>query len=97
MASPTNIKILVAEDDDMQRMILKALLQKCEYDVTCAENGKIVMELLHNENNHFDLILSDLHMPEMDGFEVLKEIQEDERLSKIPVVVMSSEENDVII
>jgi len=55
------------------------------------------MELLHNENNHFDLILSDLHMPEMDGFEVLKEIQEDERLSKIPVVVMSSEENDVII
>jgi CheY-like chemotaxis protein len=55
------------------------------------------MEQLNNENNDFDLVLLDLYMPEMDGFEVLSLMKEDPRLSQIPVVVMSSaESNDII-
>jgi len=47
--------------------------------------------------NNFDLVLLDLFMPEMDGFELLSIMQDDERLRKIPVVVMSaSESNDLI-
>jgi len=55
------------------------------------------MEHLLNEENDFDLVLLDLNMPEMDGFEVLNHMQEDERLSNIPVVVMSANESNEII
>ena len=55
------------------------------------------MEQLNNEDNEIDLILLDLYMPEMDGFEVLARMQEDDRLSQVPIVVMSSmESNDII-
>lgn len=55
------------------------------------------MDALKNENDIFDLVLLDLYMPEMDGFEVLYLMKENERLKQIPIVVMSStESNDVI-
>ena len=55
------------------------------------------MDALKNENDTFDLVLLDLYMPEMDGFEVLYLMKENERLKQIPIVVMSStESNDII-
>jgi len=57
----------------------------------------MAMEQLKNEENEFDLVLLDLYMPEMDGFEVLSLMQESERLSQIPIVVMSSSESNEII
>jgi len=54
------------------------------------------MEKLRS-GQHFDLMLLDLYMPEMDGFEVLKAMQSDPTLSEIPIIVMSSSEsNDII-
>ena len=64
----------------------------CEYETVPVENGKIAMEQLNNKNNHFDLVLLDIYMPEMDGFEVLTMMKEDPRLKSIPVVVMSADE-----
>ena len=49
----------------------------CGYDVVATEDGKKAMDELRNEDNNFDLILLDLYMPEMDGFEVLSIIMED--------------------
>lgn len=73
------------------------ILTMCEYECVAVENGKLAMDELQNENNDFDLVLLDLYMPEMDGFEVLSLMQEDPRLQQIPVVVMSSDEsNDII-
>ena len=73
--------ILVAEDENFQRLALLDLLTMCEYEAIAVENGKQAMEQLKNENNDFDMVLLDLYMPEMDGFEVLSLMQEDERLS----------------
>jgi len=89
--------ILVAEDDNFQRMALLDILTLCDYNAIPVENGIQALEQLKNENNEFDLVLLDLYMPEMDGFEVLARMQEDERLSQVPIVVMSSmESNDII-
>lgn len=62
-----------------------------------AENGLQAMEHLRNENNHFDLLLLDLAMPEMDGLEVLSIMAEDNRLQKLPVVVMSANDSQQLV
>ena len=87
----------MAEDENFQRLALLDILTMCEYETVAVENGKLAMEKLQDENNDFDLVLLDLIMPEMDGFEVLSLMQDDKRLSQIPVVVMScNESNDII-
>ena len=60
------------------------------YAVTVTENGKAAYEELKDENKDIDLVLLDLYMPELDGFELLSLMQEDERLRTIPVVVMTA-------
>lgn len=61
------------------------------------ENGKKAYDELKNEHNDFDLVLLDLYMPEMDGFELLSLMQDDPRLREIPVVIMSASESSEII
>jgi|DEB0MinimDraft_12_1074336.scaffolds.fasta_scaffold27293_1 CheY-like chemotaxis protein len=63
--------ILVAEDECFQRLGLIDLLTMCGYQTIPVENGKQAMVELENELNDIDLVLLDLQMPEMDGFEVL--------------------------
>ena len=64
---------------------------------TAVENGKKALEELKNENNVYDLLLLDLNMPVMDGFELLSIMQDDTRLKEIPVVIMSANDSKEII
>lgn len=80
--------ILLIEDDNFFQKFYKTKLTDCGYQVDYAENGKIGMEKLKSQT--FDLILLDLVMPQMDGFEVLKAKSEDTDLKKIPVIVFST-------
>jgi CheY-like chemotaxis protein len=64
--------------------------------VTVTENGKLAYDELKDESKDWDLVLLDLYMPEMDGFELLSLMQEDERLRTIPVVVMTANDTNVI-
>lgn len=89
--------MLVAEDNNFQRLALMDILAMCEYDTVEVENGRMAMDELNNENNNFDLVLLDIYMPEMDGFEVLTLMKENPRLKDIPVVVMSADEKKDVI
>ena len=88
--------VLLAEDQLFQRFFLLDILTFCDYEVTVTENGKAAFEELKDENKHFDLVLLDLYMPELDGFELLSLMQEDQRLRTIPVVVMTANDNNDI-
>ncbi len=81
--------VLVVDDDQAIREIVAEVLRDEGYRVVCAENGKQALHELEGEK-HPDLVLLDLMMPVMSGWEVLEEIQANEHLSRIPVVVVSA-------
>lgn len=65
--------------------------------MTAVDNGKLALQELRDETKEFDMVLLDLYMPEMDGFELLSLMQEEDRLQGIPVVVMSADGDKEII
>src|SRR5512139_13632 len=83
--------ILVVEDDPINRILLSTCLNEEGHTTRTAENGKQALDMLHRER--FDLVLLDLLMPEMDGFEVLKWIKARPDLRNLLVIVVSGEED----
>jgi len=80
-------KILVADDTVTVRRVAVSLLAAAGYDVLEAEDGRQALDLVQNE--HPDLVLLDLLMPKMTGFDVLREIKKIGRVKQTPVLVMS--------
>ena len=83
-------RLLVADDNKVNRLLLQRSLQLQGHTVSLAENGRIALEMLAREP--FDLLLLDIAMPEMDGFEVLECLAKDLRLRDLPVIVTSAVE-----
>lgn len=81
-------KILLVEDDVFVREIYREKLTKEDFDVVVAEHGILAMEKL--QESVPDLILLDCIMPYMNGMEVLRKIKADERLNKIPVIMLTN-------
>jgi len=81
-------KILVIEDEPEMRRNIAALLRFKEYEPVVAENGRVGMELARRESP--DLILCDVMMPEMDGYDVLRALQADTRLALIPFIFLTA-------
>jgi class 3 adenylate cyclase len=84
----TGARLLLADDNKVNRLLLSRSLELQGHRVTTAENGRIVLELLRREA--FDLLLLDMEMPEMDGFQVLEHLVGDSQLRDLPVIVTSS-------
>ena len=80
--------LLVADDNKVNRLLLSRSLEQLGHRVASAENGRIALEMLRRES--FDLLLLDMEMPEMTGFEVLEQLVADLRLRDLPVIVTSS-------
>lgn len=80
--------ILVVDDNDMNRDVLTRRLVKDGYEVESVENGKQALEILQNQL--FDIVLLDIMMPEMNGYEVLQRMKEDNALRSIPVIMISA-------
>ena len=80
--------LLLVEDDFFLRSLMTKKLTLEGYEVIEAENGRIALNEL--EKNDIDLVLLDLIMPEVDGFEVLETISKNPELTKIPVIVLSN-------
>ena len=85
-------KILVVEDNEMNREMLNAILSE-EYEVLEAENGAEGLALLEENYQDLSVILLDLQMPVMNGFEFLERVHGDALLSAVPVIVMTADEN----
>ena len=82
-----NDYILVIEDDEAIQIIVKDILASVGYKIKSAANGLEGMLLLHSEKHLPRLILLDLMMPKMDGFEFRNEQLHDPRIDKIPVLL----------
>ena len=80
--------VLLCDDELMNRKVASKILKKEGFEVIEAENGKEALELL--QENVVELILMDLMMPVMDGYEATKIIKEDKKLSHIPLIVISA-------
>lgn len=81
-------RLLVVDDNKVNRLLLGRNLELQGHRVALAENGRVALERLRSEA--FDLVLLDMEMPEMDGFQVLEQMVRDLQLRDIPVVVTSS-------
>jgi len=81
-------RVLVVEDEPAIRDLLVWVLQIEGYEVSAAENGRRAIEMAQHDPP--DLMLLDLMMPGMDGYEVLQHLRDSPRLRAVPVVVMSA-------
>ncbi len=81
-------RLLVADDNKVNRLLLQRSLNLQGHDVALAENGRIALEMLRAGS--YDLLLLDIAMPEMDGFQVLEHMAADLRLRDVPVIVTSA-------
>ncbi len=83
-------KVLVVDDESINRMMLEKIISRT-YDVILAENGRQALDIILMNRDTLSLVLLDLMMPEMDGYELLEIIRKDSTLSHIPVIVLTSE------
>lgn len=83
-------KILIVEDDDAIRTTLVNLLATEGYEAVPAHHGKEALELLKNRKEDPCLIITDLMMPEMDGWELIRLLKEQDIVVMIPLVVMTA-------
>jgi two-component system sensor histidine kinase/response regulator len=89
LATSRNPVILIVDDNPQNLQVLGSLLREKNYDIEFATNGKAALEWLGLQQ--FDLVLLDINMPEMDGFEVCQTIRSDERYNRMPVIFLSAD------
>jgi len=81
-----NKQVLVADDEDNLRRVLKAQLQHDGYEVHCVPDGEAVLQAM--EEHHIDVLITDLRMPKLDGMQVLKSVSE--RFPYVPVIMITA-------
>lgn len=84
--------VLVVEDQEINRDVLGMILED-DYDVIYAENGEEGLEQMRSHLDKLSIVLLDLMMPVMDGFEVLRHMRGDPELASMPVIVLTAEKN----
>jgi len=90
MSQPADLKFLVVDDFSTMRRIVRGLLKEmgCN-NVDEAEDGAMALQML--KNGRYDFVVSDINMPNMNGFELLKSIKAEDALKHIPVLMVTAE------
>ena len=90
LSDPTQLKFLVVDDFSTMRRIVRGLLKElgCNH-VAEAEDGAVALGMLRSQ--HFDFVISDINMPNMDGFQLLEAVKAEESLRHLPVLMVTAE------
>ncbi|XP_073029395.1 two-component response regulator ARR2-like [Primulina eburnea] len=86
---PVGLRVLVVDDDSTCLLNLETMLRKCLYEVTKCSRAEAALQLLREKKDGFDIVLSDVHMPFMDGFKLLEHIGLE---MDLPVIMMSEDD-----
>ena len=87
---PTDMKFLIVDDFSTMRRIVRGLLKEIGYNnAEEAEDGAVALNMLKNAK--FDFVVSDINMPNMNGFELLAAVKKDEGLKHLPVLMVTAE------
>ena len=90
MADPSRLKFLVVDDFSTMRRIVRGLLKEMGHEnVDEAEDGAVALKMM--KANRYDFIVSDINMPNMNGFEMLKAAKADPELKSVPVLMVTAE------
>ncbi len=89
-----SVTILLAEDSDFFRAHVKKFLEDEGYKVIEAEDGLIAWNILQERSEEIDLIVTDIEMPNMNGFELTEKVKNDERYSHLPVIALTTLADD---
>ncbi|KAK1395903.1 Two-component response regulator [Heracleum sosnowskyi] len=84
---PKGMRVLAVDDDPTCLKLLEGLLRKCQYHVTLAREARTALNMLRENRDRFDLIISDVHMPDMDGFKLLELVGLE---MDLPVIMLSA-------
>lgn len=84
---PVGMRVLAVDDDQTCLRILETLLHRCQYHVTTTDSAQTALELLRENKNKFDLVISDVDMPDMDGFKLLELVGLE---MDLPVIMLSA-------
>ncbi|GFP83572.1 two-component response regulator arr2 [Phtheirospermum japonicum] len=85
---PVGMRVLVVDDDVVCLRVLEKMLRKCMYNVTSCLEATVALNLLRERKGFFDVVLSDVHMPDMDGFKLLELVGLE---MDLPVIMMSAD------
>ncbi|KAA8522897.1 hypothetical protein F0562_009320 [Nyssa sinensis] len=91
---PVGMRVLAVDDDPTCLMLLDGLLRKCQYQVTTTSQARTALKMLRENKNRFDLVISDVHMPDMDGFRLLELVGLE---MDLPVIMLSANSDSKLV
>ncbi|KAH0775234.1 hypothetical protein KY290_012371 [Solanum tuberosum] len=91
---PVGMKVLAVDDDPICLKLLDGLLKKCQYHVTTTSQARTALKMLRENKDRFDLVISDVHMPDMDGFKLLELVGLE---MDLPVIMLSANSDSKLV
>ncbi|CAM8979518.1 unnamed protein product [Rhodiola kirilowii] len=91
---PAGLRVLVVDDDPTCLLILERMLKSCLYEVTKCNRAEKALSLLRENKNGYDVVISDVHMPDMDGFKLLEHVGLE---MDLPVIMMSADDTKAVV
>ncbi|KAK9724218.1 hypothetical protein RND81_05G056300 [Saponaria officinalis] len=91
---PVGLRVLVVDDDPTCLTILEKMLRTCRYHVTKTNRAEVALTWLRENRNGFDIVISDVHMPDMDGFKLLEHVGLE---MDLPVIMMSVDDSNNVV
>lgn len=91
-----SLSILLIDDDEIERIKFKKVCKDINFSCSIVEavNGEQALCLLNETKNTFNIIVLDLHMPKMNGLELLEKLKFNDRFKNIPIIIMSNSEDE---